>query len=182
MTNPLTMKSWSPYLVGAAIGVLSWFTFWSADHPLGITTAFEHTAALAGQAAAPQLEQSHEYYLAKQREGSPPKIGWEWMLVVGVFVGSLLSAALSGDRTRLKVANLWQWRFGDSVAKRFAAAFLGGAIMMFGARLAQGCTSGHGISGSLQLAVASWTFVAVFFSVGIATALLLFGTEGRNHV
>ena len=68
------------------------------------------------------------------------------MLVVGVFIGALLSATLGDDRTDQKVPPLWQWRFGPSVARRFAAAFLGGAIMMFGARMAQGCTSGHGIS------------------------------------
>lgn len=182
MANPLTKKSWSPYVVGAAIGVLSWFAFWSAEHPIGITTAFEHTTALLGKAVIPQVEQTHEYYQAKQQEGKPPKIGWEWMLVVGVFIGAVLSSWLSGDRTRLKVPNLWEWRFGDGVVKRFVAAFLGGALMMFGARLAQGCTSGHGISGSLQLAVSSWTFVVVFFAVGIATAFLLFGKEGTKHV
>lgn len=94
---------------------------------------------------------------------------------------NLLSS--EGDRTNLKIPpDLWQWRFGDSVAKRFIAAFLGGALMMFGARLAQGCTSGHGISGSLQLAVSSWTFVVVFFAMGIATAFLMFGKEGMKHV
>jgi hypothetical protein len=30
MNNPLTRKSWSPYVVGAAVGVLSWFALWSA--------------------------------------------------------------------------------------------------------------------------------------------------------
>ncbi len=29
MRNPFTQKSWSPYLVGVGIGVLSWFAFWS---------------------------------------------------------------------------------------------------------------------------------------------------------
>ena len=46
MSNLFSKKSWSPYLVGMGIGVLSWFAFWSANHPLGITTPFEHTAAL----------------------------------------------------------------------------------------------------------------------------------------
>lgn len=182
MANPLTMKSWSPYVVGTAIGMLSWFTFWSADQPLGITTPFEHTAALAGKAVIPEVEQSHEYYQAKQEEGKPPKIGWEWMLVVGVLIGAILSSSLSGDRTGLKVPELWRRRFGESVGKRFSVAFVGGLIMMFGARLAQGCTSGHGISGTLQLAVSSWVFAVVFFVVGIATAFLLFGREGREHV
>jgi uncharacterized membrane protein YedE/YeeE len=182
MDNPITRRSWSPVVVGAAIGVLSWFAFWSADRPLGITTSFEHTAALTAKAAMPEVEHTHDYYHAKQNAGKPPKIGWEWMLVIGVFVGSVLSSWLSGDRTRLKVPDLWKHRFGKSVAKRFAAAFFGGALMMLGARLAQGCTSGHGISGALQLAISSWVFVAVFFAVGIATAFLMFGKERYERV
>lgn len=99
MANPLTRKCWPPYAAGAAIGVLSWFAFWSADHPLGITTAFEHTAALAGQAVMPQIEQTHEYYQVKQQEGEPPKIGWEWMLVVGVFIGMSLPRRWASSAT-----------------------------------------------------------------------------------
>ena len=182
MTTPLSRKSWSPYVVGALIGVLSWFAFATADKPLGITTSFEHTAALTGKAVAPDLAQQHEYFADQQAEGEPPKIGWEWMLVVGVFVGALLSAFLSGDRTGLWVPQLWASRFGPSKAKRLTAAFLSAALMMFGARLAQGCTSGHGISGTLQLAVSSWMFIVVAFGVAIATALVMYGKKGAEHV
>ena len=80
MTNPLTVKSWSPYAVGVGIGVLSWFSFASADKPLGVSTAFEHSAALAEKAAVPKAEQSNEYFPEKAEKGESPKIGWEWML------------------------------------------------------------------------------------------------------
>jgi len=170
MNNPLSQKSWSPYLVGTGIGVLSWFAFWSADHPLGITTAFEHSAALIFQAAYPPIADANSYYDAES-----PKIGWEWMLVLGVFLGSLLSSRTSGDVERISVPQMWRERFGSSVALRMTVAIFSGALMMFGARLAQGCTSGHGISGTLQLAVSSWLFSVIFFSVGIGTALLVYG-------
>ena len=55
-------------------------------------------------------------------------------------------------------------------------------ILIFGARMADGCTSGHAISGGLQLALSSWTFILAMFASGIATALLLYGKEGRRHV
>ena len=93
MDNPITRKSWSPYLVGAAVGVLSWFAFATADKPLGITTAFENTAALVEKGAIPNFEQANDYYAAKANEGKSPKIDWEWMLVLGVFLGAV-SAAL----------------------------------------------------------------------------------------
>lgn len=182
MENPITRNSWSPYVVGAAIGVLSWFAFATADKPLGITTAFENTAALVEKAATPNYEQTNDYYTAKAKEGKSPKIDWEWMLVLGVFLGALLSASLSGDRTREVVPEPWRRRFGGSVTKRLAAASLGGALMMFGARLAQGCTSGHGISGALQMAVSSWVFVVVMFAVAVVAALMIYGREEPHHV
>ena len=182
MSNPFTMKSWSPYLVGIGIGILSWFAFATADHPLGISTAFEHTAALTDKAVVPQEEQTNEYFAKKAQEGKPPKIGWEWMVVFGVFLGALLSAWLSGDRSSETVPPLWRERFGSSVILRLAVAFGAGALMMFGARLASGCTSGHGISGNLQLAVSSLVFTAVFFTVAIITALALYGRKGASHV
>src|SRR5437762_14390174 len=104
------------------------------------------------------------------------------MLLVGVFFGAVLSSWLSSDRSNVIVPALWRWRFGDSTAKRFAFAFLGGAVMVFGARLAGGCTSGHGISGTLQLSVSSWVFIVLAFLVAAATAFLLYGKEGRRHV
>lgn len=175
MNNPLARKSWSPYLVGAGIGVLSWFAFWSADHPLGITTAFEHTAALAMESALPTLAESNSYY-----QDESPKIGWEWMLVVGIFVGSMISSFASADREPITVPPLWKSRFGSSVPLRLAGALLSAGLMMFGARLAQGCTSGHGISGNLQLAASSWLFSLIFFSTAILTAHLVFGRRTSN--
>jgi uncharacterized protein len=176
------MKSWSPYVVGAGIGILSWFVFATAHQPLGITTAFENTAAMAEQTVAPAAAESNPLFDKNAGEGKAPKIDWEWMLVVGVFLGAWLSARLGNDRTDQKVPPLWKWRFGPSVAKRFAAAFLGGALMMFGARMAQGCTSGHGISGALQLALSSWIFVVLLFVGAVATTFALYGKEARSHV
>jgi len=182
MMNPLTMKSWSPYVAGIGIGVLSWFAFGVANSPLGISTAFEHTAALAEKAVVPQAEQTNEYFAQKAEAGKLPKIGLGWMLVVGVFVGASLSSRLSGDRSIESVPAMWRERFGGSVPLRLAAAFFAGALMLFGARLAGGCTSGHSISGSLQLAVSSWVFTAVFFIAAIVTALAIYGRKELNHV
>lgn len=175
----LRKKSWSPYLAGALIGMLSWFSFASANKPIGITTAFEYSAALLTRGAAPGVAATNPYYAAPEKS---PKIDWEWMLVLGVFVGAYLSSKLSGDRGAETVPELWRRSFGGSKAKRLAGAFLGGSVMMFGARLAQGCTSGHGISGAMQLAVSSWTFVGALLVGAVGTAFLLYGKKGVDHV
>lgn len=180
--NPLRKKSWSPYLVGAAIGVLSWFAFATANRQIGITTAFEYAAALTQKEAAPRLAQANPYFAEKARENKSPEIDWEWMLVVGVFLGATLSSKMSSDRTRDSVPLLWRWRFGAKPAVRYFGAFAGGFVMMLGARIAQGCTSGHAISGTLQLALSSWMFTPLIFKVGIGTAFLIYGVKGRDYV
>lgn len=183
MSNPIRRKSWSPYVVGIGIGMLSWFAFATADHPLGITTAFENVAALSLEAVAPSIAEQPDGLIAKKTaEGKPPKIDWEMMLVIGVFFGAVASALLGKDRSLVVVPPLWRWRFGESKSLRLAVAFLAGALMMFGARLAQGCTSGHGISGTLQLAVSSWLFIVVAFAVATVTTFVMYSKEGAKHV
>ncbi|WP_164100603.1 YeeE/YedE thiosulfate transporter family protein [Candidatus Laterigemmans baculatus] len=135
MSNLFAKKSWSPYLVGVGIGMLSWFAFWSADHPLGITTLFEHTAALVLEATVPRLAESNSYYLENS-----PKIGWEWMLVVGVFLGSVISSFASGDREPIVVPPLWKSRFGSSAALRLTVALLAVGALGLSARRSGGGT------------------------------------------
>jgi uncharacterized protein len=166
------MKRWSPYLVGALIGVLSWFAFLSVDRPIGVSTAISRTAGMiAGAVASDHV--ARNAYFSKFR----PVVDWEWTLVLGLAIGAFVSSRLSGDKPAEPVERLWITRFGASRRKRFLSAFLGGVILMFGARLAGGCTSGHGISGSLQLALSGWVFFASVFVSGMLTAWVLFGRE-----
>jgi uncharacterized protein len=164
-----TGPAWSPYLVGALIGVLSMLTFYFSDKPLGTSTAYARTAGLVGRLLAPRHTDALPFYAKKT-----PAIDWQVMLVAGILVGGFLAAWTGGEITGRWLPPFWVERFGDSVALRLTVAFLGGALMAFGARMAGGCTSGHGISGTLQLAVGSWIALIGFFVGGVATAMLLF--------
>jgi uncharacterized membrane protein YedE/YeeE len=80
---------------------------------------------------------------------------------------------LSGAR-RQAISPIWQRTMGTStLAARAPIAFLAGFIMLFGARIAGGCTSGHGISGIAQLSVGSTLAVTAMFAGGILLAALL---------
>src|SRR4051812_45862466 len=114
MSNPFTLKSWSPYIVGIGIGVLSWFAFGTAGKHLAITLQYEHLAAMAQMAVAPEAVANNRYYTVRAAAGLEPKVGWYLMLLVGVFLGSLLSSWLSSDHSRIAVPSLWRWRFGKS--------------------------------------------------------------------
>ena len=171
----LRTARWNPYLVGTGIGVLSWLVFALVDNPLGVTTSL---TGLAGACAAPFIGadtvSANVYF--KQHA-----FQWNYgiLFLVGIALGGFLSALLSGTFHAETVPSVWRDRFGPSVTKRMLAAFLGGVLAMFGARLADGCTSGNGISGSLQLAVSGWTFFLTLFAFGILTSLVLFG-PGRS--
>jgi uncharacterized membrane protein YedE/YeeE len=166
------MRSWPPYAAGAIIGVLSWCTFVVLEKPLGVSTAIARTAGMVENIAAPGHVAANPYF-----QKVPPVIDWEWMLVAGVALGAFASSRLSGDRPASSVPDLWRRRFGSSAGSRYAGAFGGGVLLMIGARIAGGCTSGHGISGSLQLALSGWVFFVAIFVSGLATAFALYRTE-----
>lgn len=164
---------WSPYLVGAGIGVLSWIAFAVVKDPLGVTTAYSRVAALFAQPFMGADAVANNSYW------KPMPFSWDygvWFLV-GVPLGALIAAISSGTFRIELVPEVWRQQYGGSVLKRFIAAFFGGAVIMFGARLAGGCTSGHGISGGLQLAVSSWEFLIVMFATGLLVSGLMFGKK-----
>jgi uncharacterized membrane protein YedE/YeeE len=165
----LIMKQWSPYLVGIGIGILSWFTFLLSDKPIGCSTAFARTSGMIECIFRGRKVLEKPYYAE-----FTPTVDWEWMLVVGVIVGSFLSAKLSGQFQMQWIPGKWSAAFGPALFPRWLVALIGGIIMGFGSRWAGGCTSGHGISGTLQLAVSSWLAAICFFIGGIATAMALF--------
>ena len=161
--------AWSPYIVGAGIGVLSWMTFYFSDKPIGASSFYATVAGLIGKMVAPRHTESLEYF-----KKNPPKVNWEFAFVLAIIAGAAV-AAISGDGLVNRwLPPMWSARFGDSLALRAVFAFTGGALMAFGARLAGGCTSGHGISGTLQLNVASWIAVVCFFIGGAFVANVLY--------
>nr|WP_261361715.1 YeeE/YedE family protein [Aeoliella straminimaris] len=167
---PYPEPAWTPYLVGALIGLLVLSTLALAGKKIGASSAYSDAAGMLGRLIAPKHIASLPYY-----RNSKPMIGWTFTIVLGVILGSFLAAWTGGELTGTFLQDLWVARFGtDSAGLRTFVAIVGGALMAFGARMAGGCTSGHGISGTLQLAVSSWIAVICFFIGGIAAAILMY--------
>lgn len=165
----LSMEQWSPYAVGIGIGVLCWVAFLFSDKPIGVSTAFTRSSGMIETFFRGATVMERAYY-----KKFPPIIDWEWMLMIGIMVGAFLSAYLSGELRAVWVPTRWASTFGDNPVLRWLVSLLGGMVIGVGARWAGGCTSGHGISGTLQLAVSSWIAVVAFFLGGIATAFFIF--------
>ena len=168
-----TEPAWSPYLAGAGIGILSCLALVLADRPLGCSTAFVKARGLIGEMINAEKTEHMAYY----RE-IVPKVDWAFMIIPGIIIGAFLSSLLSGTFHIVWVPALWEPVFGNSVIFRLIVALAGGILLGFGARWAGGCTSGHGISGSIQLSLASMLTAACFFAGGIAVAMLLYRVIG----
>jgi hypothetical protein len=166
----LMMERWSPYVSGAGIGILSWLTFLLCNKTLGCSTAFARTAGMIERIFTGDRVHERPYY-----RRFVPKIEWQWMLVLSVVIGAFISAQLSGVWEPRWVPDRWADAFGTVVSVRLLVAFIGGALLGLGARWANGCTSGHGISGTLQLALSGWIASVCFFASGTAAAMLIYG-------
>jgi uncharacterized membrane protein YedE/YeeE len=51
--------------------------------------------------------------------------------------------------------------------------FIGAVVMGYGARMAGGCTSGHGICGTAQRSPASWAAMISFMSTAVVATFVI---------
>ena len=127
-------KGWNPYIAGALTGLLLIFSVWFTGKYVGASTTFVRSAGY--------IERIFDAERVAQ-DGVFQKRGPEDRLAVSLCGGHLLRRPGSVNHIPESfrwqaVPDLWKRRFGPSVPKRAIVAFIGGAIAMFGARLADG--------------------------------------------
>ncbi len=162
-------KYWSPYLAGALSGLVLVLSVWVTGKFYGTSTTFVRAAGMVEKIFDATRVARMDYFIKEV-----PMIDWQWMFVIGIFIGSLIAAKTSGTFSWQAVPGMWQKRFGSSISKRAVVAFIGGVIGMFGARLADGCPSGHGLSGSVQLAMSGFVSLICFFIGGALVARIIY--------
>jgi len=165
----LKLPGWFKW--GAMIGLVQIFAMATVG-PLGVSTAYPQFVGFVLDRIFPGFAE-HQLYLRE----IGAQIGWEVMLVVGLFLGALLSYGLASQKEGQQVTPVCVLGFEGSRLRRYLRAFLGGFLFIFGARLAGGCTSGHMLSGTTQMALASLIFGASAFSSGVIMAKLFFRND-----
>lgn len=151
------MKSWSWWQGGIALGVLSALSMVLLK-PMGTSTVYPSSIAIALKPFFPDFVANNAYF-----KTIPLSVGWEHLLVLGIPVGAYIAYRLTRSTGASVPAN--------KVSP--ALAFLGGFLVLFGARMAGGCTTGHILSGMTQLSVSGFLFAAAVFAGGIPVALML---------
>lgn len=164
---------WNPYWAGAIAGLLLVLSVFVSGKYFGASTTYVRAAGFVESVVDAERVSTMAYFVKEA-----PKIDWQWMFVVGIGLGALGAALASRTFSLQSVPARFAARFGQRPGLRAALAFLGGAVAMFGARLADGCPSGHGLSGSLQLAASGFVALVCFFVGGLIVARLVYGAQG----
>jgi hypothetical protein len=170
----LRKPEWSPYVAGSGLGFVTIIALLlsSAVPPkipilIGASGAYENLVAPVGLL----LDPNNTYF----KFIMPGELTWSVWILVGIFLGGMASALLSGTFKFRKLPDQqWESIFGKSVIKRWVIVFFAAALLEYAAGIAGGCTSGLAISGGVVLAPASFIFIAGMFASGIVTAMLLY--------
>lgn len=152
--GPLARTAWPPYVSGALIGSLQLPLFLLLGYPLGGSSSF--ITMLSVVLVGPLKSLSS--FICQYRTGF--KSWWQVWYVCGAMAGGYLSAYSSGSLQSVTGVSM-------------SHAFTGGAVMIIGARIAGGCTSGHGFTGLSFLSIMSFLVISSSFVGGIATAYIM---------
>lgn len=127
----LSLKQWSPYIVGLLIGLLNIVSLLLSKKPLGASTGFLKIGGIFLRVFGKKEIELNEYY-----KKNTPKVDWGVMLVIGVVLGAFLSSKLSGDFSIRALPSMWSREVSSSFPLRFIASTIGGIFLGIGARWA----------------------------------------------
>lgn len=176
------------WLKGAIILGLSFFISVLLIKPIGVSTQFSVLSGIIHSTVDPNVIQedseretgyisSNAYYdksdgkLAKSIKNP---INYDFIFVLAIPLGSLVAYLTSNKKEDIiNSENICEISENKSFIKKYLPSFIGGFLLLYGARLADGCTSGHMMSGMMQSSVSGYVFAAAVFIVAIPTAILV---------
>jgi len=153
---------------GIALAFLNVLVFSKAafSRPIGASTTFPYLGDLITGST------QNNYFSKIEHSGN-----WEAIFLAGAFIAGLVISVFKKDFKLTLIHTNWAKYKGTDNSSRILWAFVGGFILIFGARVAGGCTSGHILSGGMQLSVSSLVF-ALFTFVGLLITGRIF--YGKN--
>jgi len=142
---------------GIALAVLNSIVFLTAvaNRPIGASTSYPFLADFLSGAT------KNDYFSTIQKSGN-----WELIFLTGAFLAGLIISLIQKEFKLTLIHKNWENHRGGNSVNRIIWAFIGGFVLIFGARMAGGCTSGHILSGDMQLAFSSLIFT-IFAFIGL---------------
>lgn len=171
----------SPVLVwwagGVAIGVVLILAV-ALVQPIGVSTQYVVLDGVLLHHVLPDVASKSPYLEKTAKDWTLAT--YEFFFVMGIPLGAFMAAMATSRFTTRVVPAEWNQRFGSNIGTRLVWSFVGGFLLLFGARFGGGCTSGHMISGVSQLAVSSLVFSLALFASAIVTARWMYGDGGKR--
>jgi len=161
--------SW--WLGGILMAILLLFTFsvFGSNRPIGASTYVPYYAGILFA-----MDPEHYTYLKEiEKPGA-----WEGVMLLGGLFGGFITSVFITKTFRISVIpSGWKAYKNNSVTSRLIWSFISGFLLIVGARLAGGCTSGHFLSGMSQTAFSSMIFGGVVLVSLIVTGKLFYSKE-----
>ena len=159
---------WNPYFAGLLLGIVLFSAFFISGNGLGASGGLNRMIVFVEDLIVPDHVDRTSFLVNLAGGDRNPLDSWIVFVTVGVLLGGLISGWING-RVRVETNK------GPQITKptRWAMAFLGGAIMGYGARFARGCTSGQALSGGATLSLGSWALMFAIFGGGYMLAYSL---------
>lgn len=153
------------FYAGIGLALLNCIVFLSSttNRVIGASSAYPYLADLLSG------NTSNDYFTKIMAPGK-----WEVIFLSGAFLSGLIISLLKKEFKIMLIHDNWKKYKNSSSTSRIIWAFAGGFILIFGARMAGGCTSGHIISGGMQLAVSSLLFALFVFAGLLITGKLFY--------
>ena len=133
--NWLRQREWPWWQAGLLLGAISMVAFYTANTALGTSTTFVRAVGMIITLVAPEHLAANAYY-----QKIKPVLDWQFLLVIGIPIGAYISARLSQGKVHFsaRLPEAWVNRFGTSPARRWVMGIVGGILVGFGARMADG--------------------------------------------
>lgn len=159
-------KGMNWFISGVSLAVLNAVIFLTAvsDRPIGASTSYPYVIDFITGLT------NNEYFMKIKGPGN-----WELIFLFGAFFSGLVFSLIRKDFKLVLIHENWKNNKGNSNSKRIIWSFIGGFLIIVGARMAGGCTSGHILSGGMQLAASSFVFAIFVFASLLITGRLFYG-------
>ena len=185
-------SSWGWLKSGTILG-LSFLLAIALIKPIGVSTQYVIADCFIFCKLKPDLAQEHvdadgnksysssNAYLNKNN-GKHAKstlniVNYGFIFILAMFAGGFLASKLGGPKVGKEetwIPQVWKDNLGSSWTKRMIGAFASGFFILFGSRLAGGCTSGHMMSGMMQTSLSGYIFAAGVFAIAVPLAIIVF--------
>ncbi len=190
MKNFIYQNQWGWLASGLALGLIFLFAV-AVIKPVGVSTQFvildgiawdlvDDDVVVKSDTSKSGYASSNAYLNksgGKYAKNVANPINYSFIFVLAMIVGGFIASKLQFNKESketLITPSVWKAQFGSSPAKRYMGTFVGGLLVLFGARLAGGCTSGHMMSGMMQTSLSGYLFALGAFAAAVPLAIIMY--------